>query len=114
MILTKKKAIDLSIELWEFLTKTGKEKGDWSEWGKYQKYASNKQGVIDRRCFLCEYNEHKGGGSHCSACSYMERFGHCNHEGHYYNSWDKTRTPRTRKKYAKLFLEQLYQLRSKK
>ena len=94
MKLTRKKAIVLCIELWEWLALTGKEKEEWSEWEKY--------GDIQDLCFFCEYVQGKNG---CMSCPSYKKFGYCS-DG-VYTKWANAKTPRTRKKYAKLFLGQL-------
>ncbi len=107
MRLTEKKAIDLSIELWEWLAETGERKGDWPGWEKC--------GVMYASCPICEYDEQQDTGS-CDSCPYYRRFGQCQDYSELtpFDKWEKAETPRTRKKYAKLFLKQLYQLRVKK
>jgi len=94
-MLTEKKAIELSVELWEWLTETGKDKSSWPGWNQY--YAMH-------FCFLCEYTSDDS----CYACPYCRKFGHCNYG--YYDKWGYALTVKTRKKYAGLFLEQLKQL----
>ncbi len=105
MRLTKEKAIELSIELWEWMAKTGTEyKDQWTGWEKYALTSKND-------CFLCEYNDMQGGRSliDCSYCPYFEKFGRCV-DNSIFGKWAYTETKRTRKKYAKLFLEQLKEL----
>jgi len=103
MRLTKKKAISLSIELWEWLAESGNaSKGRWSEWGKY--------GDVSCDCFLCEYTKQKEDGD-CDNCPYTLKFDLCC-VGKFkeFSKWDDAKTPETRKKYAKLFLTQLREL----
>ena len=97
MRLTKKKAIEISIELWEWLAETGKRKGCWDGWDKY--------GRMTAGCALCEYD--KQHGDSCESCPYYECYEDCEEAGKPYNLWHYARTRQTRKKYAKLFLEQL-------
>jgi len=97
MRLTKEKAVELSIELWTWLAETGKMKYEWPEWYKYPDIACH--------CFLCEYADRRNG---CSSCPYSQKFGGCN-SGHF-SKWTLSRTTRTSRKYARLFLEQLKQL----
>lgn len=108
MRLTKKKAIELSIELWTYLAETGLEKEAWPYWKKY--------GRIYCDCFLCEYKkrrrEGKPWGGICLFCSYFEKFGHCENEGNEYSNWLESETEADKKKYAQLFLEQLKSLKS--
>ncbi len=104
MKLTKKQAVDLSIELWTDLAETGKYKHEWAEWGKY--------GDIDCDCFLCEYDEKRGGKRDCLFCPYSKKFGYCYEVDTPYSKWDKAKTKATRKKYAGEFLAQLKELRN--
>lgn len=104
MKLTKKKAIEYSIELWTWLVKAGAEfKGDWDGWDKYGKMSSG--------CPLCEYAGFPP-SSNCRKCPYYKKFKRCydNGEDTIYSKWEDASTPGTRKKYAKLFLEHLKEL----
>lgn len=106
MKLTKKKAIEITVELWTFLAETGDEKGAWGGWETY--------GQMIYGCPLCEYSHHclNWGRGRCGSCPYYKKFGCCygDEEDTIYSLWEEAHTPRTRKKYAKLFLEQLKQL----
>jgi len=97
MKLTRKKAIELCIELWTWLAKTGKYKEDWPKWKEYGKKLHN--------CWFCAYKKM------CSLCPYYQKYGHCNSADTYYNKWKDAKTSRTRKKYAKLFLAQIKTLK---
>lgn len=106
MRLTKKKAIEISIELWTWLAETGAEyKWDWSDWGKYGKMHSS--------CAFCEYSQRQAKLSEgrCDYCSYYQQFGGCCLAGTPYDNWDVAETDETRKKYAGQFLEQLKELK---
>lgn len=114
MRLTRKKAIELCIELWTWLAKTGKEdKSDWPGWLKY--YASVK--IAGERvwgyCWFCEYDERQKEREKtllsCSFCPLVEIFGidGCTNKQCYFKKWERAKTPRTRKKYSKLFLNQI-------
>jgi len=105
MRLTKKKAIELSIEHWTSLAETGTD--DKSEWLR-----DNGYGIITENCFLCEYGKEQVaiGFVACAGCFYHEEFGHCNGDGTAFNKWWLAETPKDRKKYAGLFLEQLKSL----
>jgi len=108
MKLTKRKAIEKSIELWEWCAESGKEKEYWIGWerngGKY------KDMLFD--CFLCElFNNLK-----CSACPYYIRYGRCTRSmlgldsaspKLLFERWYGARTQSAKKKYAKQFLKQL-------
>ena len=104
MRLTKNKAIQISIELWTWLAETGgSDKGDWVGWEKY--------GEIYYNCALCEYGTLVGSiVSRCFHCPYYLKFGKCYKEGQPFLKWGKARIPKTRKKYAALFLAQLMEL----
>lgn len=94
MRLTREQAIDRSIELWEWLAESGELKHAWSGWDKY--------GDTHADCFLCEY-----ANGYCNKCPYFKQFGDCTDAGKPYEKWDYVLMPFYRKKYAKLFLEQL-------
>jgi len=97
MRLSRKKAIELCIELWTWLAKTGREKEDWPRWKIYGDYVVND-------CWFCEYSKEVG----CSRCPLEKKFSlTCGST--FYGNWTRARFPRTRKKYAKLFLEQIKQ-----
>ena len=103
MRLTKKKAIQISIELWEYMAETGEgRKGKWEGWKEY--------GEMSCDCALCEYEEQRGGGGdECDHCPYWQKFGNCWDDAPY-DKWRYAKTKATRKKYAELLLEQLRQL----
>ena len=73
MRLTKKKAIELTIELWEWLAEMGNEcKSEWPNWFEYDH--------ITFFCFLCEYQQRKNiywndSNDYCGYCPYFQRFG---------------------------------------
>ena len=107
MRLTRKKAIELCIEAWTWLTKTGKKKRDWPEWEKYEKYGTfsefSDEWEVESDCWFCEYDsQHQRG---CCSCPLDGDFNQC--LDMYYGQWDSAKTPRTRKKYAGLFLKQI-------
>ena len=108
MKLSRKKAIELCIELWTWLAKTGKRKSEWPKWDKYS-------GHIINECWFCEHNGQRYGGCiYCNNhCIYYKKYGHCNPEDtlSYFGHWNEAKTPRTRKKYAKLFLAQIRSLK---
>ena len=105
MRLTRKKSIELCIVLWTWLAKTGKLKEEWPGWKKHR-YALN-------GCWLCEYsyqrqraNKSSRLQSFCIFCPYYKAI--CKEcFGSYYGNWADAKTPQTRKRYAKLFLEQI-------
>ncbi len=115
MKLTRKKAIELCIELWTWLAKTGRDKPEWPDWEKYES--------ISLYCWFCEYDnrqrERYGKSELCLYCPLARELGvKCEakvEEGKtLYDKWSEAKTPRTRKKYALLFLGQIQSLRSKK
>lgn len=110
MRLTKKKAIEIVIELWTWLAETGCErKIEWTEWDKY--------GEMENDCPLCQYRNQSKRHTHgyCPTCPYYKMYGCCYTPGGLgftlYEEWEVAGTKTERKKYAKLFLEQLKQLR---
>ena len=102
MKLTKKKAIELSIELWTWLAETGENKNEWPEWkrhgGQYEE--------CEHDCFLCKYDD-----CNCGKCPYPKHYKVlCDDDGTPFSRWFDSRTKQGRKKYAKQFLEQLKEL----
>ena len=105
MRLTRKKAIELCIEMWEWLTETGKKKDDYPFSEKQLKYSSDY--YPESRCWFCEYClQHKDDG--CKGCPLGGNKCECQYMA--YNKWNYAKTPRTRKKYAGLFLGQIKSL----
>lgn len=106
MKLSRKKAIELCIELWTWLAKTGKKKEDWPKWEEYGY-------DIYGDCWFCEYDEQQIGrfhGDNCSYCPLVRKLRMtCSDDDCFYTKYRISRTPKTRKKYAKLFLEQIKQ-----
>ena len=107
MRLTKKKAIEISIELWTYLAETGEQKFEWLEWERY--------GEMQCDCAFCEYD--KRHSNDCEHCPYYEVFGSCESNPWereaptIFDNWNSAKTPKARKKYATLFLEQLRRLK---
>jgi len=58
MRLTKRKAVEITKELWEWCAETGESKWQWPKWRKY--------GEFHASCPLCEYAERHTGA--CSPC----------------------------------------------
>ena len=97
MRLTKKKAIELSIEKWTDLAETGDEGiEDWHT----EEFKAD--------CALCEYDQRHLGW--CSSCPYQYRFTFCILWESPYEKWANARTTTGRKKYASEFLAQLKEL----
>ena len=99
MKLTKKKAIELHRELWDWLYHyPSKHKGDWPEWV----FNGGDISETTHDCFLCEYTDLK-----CNNClldwpitsDTGDPLSCCNS---YYVEWVYSNSPKTRKKYAKL------------
>lgn len=103
MKLTREKAIELSIELWEWLAETGEKKGKWTKWEEYDKQVHS--------CFLCTYAEKSPVSENCQACPYYQHFrGRCYTMERAYIWWEDSWNKKDRKKYAKKFLAQLKEL----
>lgn len=108
MRLTRKKAIALCIELWEWLAETGKRKDDWPGWKKY--------GYVYLLCFFCEYGQqrrqkNKSQKSLCIVCPLYQLKPPKGCYSSAYKKWADAITPRSRKKYAKLFLAQIKEIK---
>lgn len=112
MKLTRKKAIELCIELWTWLAKTGKKKEEYPDWEKYKSYCLGNLEPL-AYCWFCQYSFQRVKiiPTGCKYCPYHKRYGHCDKEGSFYFNWGAAVTPRTRKKYAGLFLKQIKTLR---
>ena len=109
MKLTAKKAVELSIELWEWVAETGGEKGEWPEW----KINGGKYPFVTMWCFLCKYTFYPKSfwDSECNAkCPYYGKYGICYKDGGIYRKWEDAQTKPTKKKYAQQFLEQLKEI----
>lgn len=105
--LTEAKAIDLTIELWAWLAETGKEKEDWPSWEGYG--GLDEKGdckEVESLCFLCKFADRT-----CSSCPYYKKFDLCYNMNAPFSKWEGATTSKTRKKYAKMFLEQMNQLK---
>lgn len=119
MRLTRKKSIELCIELWAWLAKTGKRKEEWPEWDKYENLMSGNY------CWFCEYTEYRASVNGegitwrlpCEKyCPWHKKHGTCqpfaNNRGklNNYEKWERAETLKDRKKYARLFLKQIKEL----
>lgn len=102
MRLTRKKAIELCIELWTYLAETGDYKFAWPDWDKYdiEPWAD---------CWFCEYNNRQEGKS-CQKCPLKGRGERRCIKKTPYGQWAGTNSRHLRKKYAKLFLAQIKEL----
>jgi len=108
MILTKRKAIELSCELWEWIAKTGGEKEDWPEWERNGgKYPS-----VHADCFLC--GSVQGSIAYaepCDDCPYHEQYGDCFRDGSPFFKWQNATTKEEAKYWATIFLKELEALK---
>ena len=111
MRLTRKKAIDLSIDLWEWLAETGGEKVNWPGWKRNGGQHPN----CDSDCFLCEYSSRVGESRTCDECPYRVRWGFCEDWEEVtdkpYTKWRVAPSVASRKRYAQDFLGQLKELK---
>jgi len=107
MELTREKAIELSIELWTWLARTGERKSEWPGWkkngGSYEPVAAD--------CFLCAWVESLDRGL-CLACPLYEHYGYtCMDTCSPFWMWDTCFPTTTKlKRHAKAFLMQLREL----
>ncbi|KKN57573.1 hypothetical protein LCGC14_0561190 [marine sediment metagenome] len=77
MRLTKKKALEIAIELWEWIVDNpGKEKREWPEWKKY--------GNMVFYCPFCQYGM-SAYHENCN-CPLSKEYGDCDDSA--YGSWD--------------------------
>ena len=100
--LTKKVAKRVCLELWEDLAKTGGDKAYWKGWEKY--------GEMRWDCPLCEYHRANDDEEDCviGNCPLAQKkVTGCLKQPYHFAKWDGARQVGTRKKYAKLFLEEL-------
>jgi len=104
MKLSRKKAIQLCIELWTWLAKTGKQKVEWPGWERFDE-------TISSSCWFCHYSEQQeeryDNDDSCRYCPLTKAGSHCMNKGSFYKMWAESKTPKTCKKYAKLFLKQI-------
>ena len=107
MRLTRKKAIELCIEAWTIHAKTGCTK---SKLPKKHLQPLN-------TCWFCEYhsqqidrNDERGEVGKCKYCPLYQKY-KCLCGATMYGKWRDAKTPKIRKKYAKLFLAQIKELK---
>lgn len=105
----EKKAIELTIELWEWLARTGTLKPTWTKWvGNGGEYVKPRFA-----CFLCEFANitlfDELGGSKCKTiCPYGKKYGFCAENGSPYSKWEEAPEGSPDKKaHAEEFLAQL-------
>ena len=104
MRLTRKKAIEITLELWRELAVTGHGKGSWSGWGKY--------GKMQNDCAFCEYESQKTtkNDEDCFHCPYYQKFSDCEEDNSPYTKWREALNPNDRCIYAGELVKQLEQL----
>lgn len=100
--MTRDESIEATIEVWEDLAKTGKEKSPYL----MMEYHNG--------CPLCQFTRTSYGkpsltiGACVEKCPYARRFGYtCMEPVSPYRKWDGAHDKVDRKKYAKMFLKQL-------
>ena len=98
------RALDISIELWERMTKGANYKRTWIGWKKY--------GQMTNDCPLCEQREEEYDLCAAGCCPLAGVEGYGCQEEYQYNNWRQAQTRGQRKKYAKLFLQELKDIRS--
>lgn len=103
MRLTRKTAIEKCKELWKWCAETGGEKHDWPGWKKLR----GDEAHHSTYCWFCMYVEQKRGS--CEVCPYNQKYGFCLDSC--YGEWAAAATTSTRKKYAKLFYNQIKTLK---
>lgn len=109
MRLTRKRAIDLSIELWEWLAETGKQKNDWPRWEDFGGFDNKGWIKIEFGCFLCE--KYRDDNENCANCPYYKKYSWCFDSNTPFRNWEAIGHKKTRKKYARELLEQLKELK---
>lgn len=94
--LTKKKAVQLHRQLWDWLYKNPvKEKKNWPEWEKNGGTIES----VDCDCFACEYDMQYR--DDCSLCLFGN-FSNTACLNGLFSNWDCFKNTKVRKKYAKL------------
>lgn len=101
MRLTKKKAVEITKELWEWCAKTGEDKEQWPRWKEY--------GDFDADCPLCEYTGRYTFGR-CRYCPLQGMWtptsgSDCANTGSPYLMWDTSHNKKDRKKYAQQIVD---------
>lgn len=114
MILNAREAIEKTIEVWEFVIKTGEPKESWPDWEQNGgEYVS-----ILNRCFLCEYDLQAGYGilktlrnaktDNCDYCPYFIHYRiDCLNRKNPFRRYTNARTDGTRKRNAKQIVKDL-------
>lgn len=110
--LSKKKAIELTGELWTHIKETDDvDKSKWPKWDEVRE----KYGQMSMLCPLCKYAESHGDNvgfsGDCLHCPYYKKFGNCCKTYSPYWQWKKADTAKLRLKYATEILSQIRQLK---
>lgn len=103
MRLTKKKAIEITKELWGYLAETGSEsKRNWSGWKNY--------GKMEEDCPCCEYDVRHFADRPCRSCPLYDYWGDTNRcsggkSDSPYNVWHDAETKAERKQAAQKIVD---------
>lgn len=106
--LTKKRAIELCIELWTWLAETGEWKKSY--WPRWPELITLYGGEIWGYCWFCEYDtqmdvRYKNSQKKCKYCPLSKLYGSCGNTA--YNDWEEAETTADKKLYAAKFLSQI-------
>lgn len=113
MRLTREKELKFCIRLWTWLAKTGKGKEEYKYKKEELEYCIPVGSHPLYGCWFCEYTHQNGGHIpyRCPKCRYKKKYGHCESKDNPFIRWAQNYDPKIRKKYAKLFLEQIKSLK---
>jgi hypothetical protein len=94
MRLTKRKALEITVELWTWLAETGSDqKSDWPGWHEY--------GEMEADCALCEYDAQRANDcQHCPLLGKWRYAKYCYWDGSPFEDWDIEDDATLRKLYA--------------
>jgi len=101
MKLTRRLALEITRELWEWLAETGKFKHEWKGWKKYGDMLSN--------CPLCEYAKQHDVEVYCLTCPLFGKWiardkSICISEGSPFDLWLGADKIEERKRYAQMIV----------
>lgn len=101
MRLTKKRAIELTLELWMWLYENpGKYKSDWPGW----KDSGGIYETVDCECFACEHAF--ATIRRCKSCVLLPLWPQtCTSGDNVYANWNEATTDKAKKKYAKQIVD---------
>ena len=107
MRLTKKKALQITADLWGWLEKhPSKKKHEWPEWEHKGGDVKDKENIY---CACCDYVNSIDGQS-CEDCPLTKLWKEihgadsCCGDG-YFERWERSKSPKTKKKYARIIKE---------